>query len=31
MDLIVINGLATIISAFFLSLYMYVKIKIGHH
>ena len=30
MDLIVINFLGTLISAIFLALYIYVKIKVGH-
>lgn len=31
MDLIVINFLGTLISSIFLTLYIYVKIKVGHH
>lgn len=30
-DLIVINFLATVLTCLFLSLYIYVKIKVGHH
>lgn len=30
-DLIVINFLATILTCLFLVLYIYVKIKVGHH
>lgn len=31
MDLIIINSAGTVITSFFLALYLYVKIKVNHH
>jgi uncharacterized protein with PQ loop repeat len=30
-DLIIINGLGSLITCLFLSLYIYAKMKVGHH